>query len=202
MASIKSPYYRTQLETDVIVFPNQINKNIDENLMINLRNLVENKCVKNGYVMKIYDIVEKGDGKIDDDNLSGYITYHVKYTCYLCSPVVNLEMVCEVMTMSNGFLVGKNGPMTVILSHRDINLQVFNIEHNNQDIKYLPNGSKLRIGDYIKVVVSGRTMVTGENRIGVFASLNEMASKKEIETYHNDLQIDEQMSRKKTKEFI
>ena len=202
MANIKSPYYHTQLDADVIVFPHQINRNIDESLMINLRNLVENKCVKNGYVMKVYDIVEKGDGKIDDDNLAGYIVYHVKYTCYLCSPVVNLEMVCEITTMSNGFLVGKNGPMTVILSHRDINSQSFVVEHNNQDIKHLTTKTKLQVGDYIKVVVSGRTMVAGENRIGVFASLNGMASSKEIEMYHKGLQVDEVFSRKKAKEFI
>src|SRR5581483_1684779 len=89
-------YYRTQLETKVSLLPEQIDGNIDNHILQNLRTKIEGKTIDNGIVLKINRLIDYNYGVIDKANFMGTTVFHVKYECFICSPTKNLEMVCIV----------------------------------------------------------------------------------------------------------
>ena len=108
-------YYQTQLETSVSLLPEQIDGNIDDHLIKNLKAKVEGKSTENGIEIRVNRLIDYNYGMIDKSNFMGTTVYKVKYECFLCSPIKDLEMICVLDNIVKGFLIGRNGPVIVAI---------------------------------------------------------------------------------------
>lgn len=179
-----SLYYRTQLQEKVTIAPNQINAQITDHIFNNLKANIEGKSNENGIVLKVNKLIKHDLGKIDRVNLTSKVDYLVTYECYLCSPIKDLEIVCELENNVKGYLIGKNGPIVVVVQLNNIDNQRFELKNSN--VYHIPTEKELKIGDYLKVSIINISNNSGENKILALCKLINMATKDEIENYKVD----------------
>lgn len=178
-------YYRTQLTTDVILFANQINGNMEEHLLENLKANIEGKVTENGNVIKVLKLVSYERGKIDTSNFSANVVFPIKYECFLCAPVKDMEMVAKVKnTTIKRIIIAVNGPVLASISLSDVDTTKFRIQDN--DVYYVANDKIVSKNDYIKVVVTGANNIKGSRNIMAVCKLVDMASPSEIERFKKD----------------
>lgn len=183
MAQI-SLYSTTVLEDKVSINPDQINANIAENILINLRSNIEGKSNENGIVLKVNRLISHNLGKIDRVNGTSKVDYIAKHECFLCSPTKDLEIVCKLEKTFKGYIVGKNGPVVVVVQINNIDSQRFEIKKSN--VYHISSGKELVVGDYLKVSIINVSNNLGGNKILALSKLLNMASKDDILKYEQD----------------
>lgn len=198
MAQI-SLYFRTQFNTKTSLQPEQINADLDNNLLNNLKKQVEKKCMDIGIVIKVNRIIDYDYGVISDANYMAVTVYDVKYECMVCSLTKNLEIICKVENIITGFYVAKNGPVVVAIQTIDTTQ---NFEMVNQQIIYTKTGNPVKKGDYLKVSIISIKNNLGEKEIVTMCRLINMATPEEIEKYNQDQSIINGTIDDEEKEFI
>lgn len=177
-------YYRTQLETKVSLLPEQINGNMYDHILSNLRAKIEGKTLDTGIILKVIRLIDKEKGIVDKSNLMGTTVYLVKYECFICSPTKNLEIICVVENIIKGYLIGKNGPVMVAIQFNNIDTQKF--ETNNNSIINIKTKKPINKGDHVKVSIISVNNNLGEKNIVTMCKLLSMASKEEIKSFEED----------------
>jgi DNA-directed RNA polymerase subunit E'/Rpb7 len=195
-----SLYYRTQLETKVSLLPEQINGNMDEHLLENLRSKVEGKTMDNGIVLKVIKLVDYDNGIIDKSSFMATTVYNVKYECFICSPTKNLEIICLLENIVKGYLIARNGPVIAAIQFNNIDSQKFEISGNN--ILFSKTKQPIQKGDYLKVSIINLNSNYGEKNIVTMCKLLNLASKKEIKEFEDDQLLATNGSIDDDKEFI
>lgn len=193
-------YYRTQLETKVSLLPEQITGGMDNHLLQNLKAKIEGKSNENGIVLKVNRLIDYNYGMIDKANFMGTTVYMVKYECFICSPVKNLEMVCVLENIVKGFLIAKNGPVIVAIQFNNIDTQKFEISGNT--IVQSKTKNPIKKGDYLKVSVISINNNAGEKNIVTMCKLLNLANKDEIKLFEEDQMMIANGSPDDNKEFI
>jgi len=184
-----SPYINTKLYTRVLVQPNQLNNEIYRNLKHNLIKKIANKCYKDyGYIQQIYEITRYKDANIPAENSKSPAYYNVDFSCKLCIPIVNRQIICKIISTSDLFLTASNGPILVVITNDRKNNDIFFTDGNNRLRRKLPNKRSeiLRPGDIIKITVQSRIFSDGDNKIKVIGFINDMATKDEIVQFENE----------------
>lgn len=199
MAQI-SLYYRTQLDTKVSLFPEQINSSMDDHILENLRAKIEGKSIDNGIVLRINQLISYDYGMIDKSNFMGTTVFSVKYECFICSPTKNLEIICVMENNIKGFLIAKNGPVVVAIQFNNIDTQKFEISGNN--IIYRKTKKPIEKGAYLKVSIININNNLGETNIVTMCKLINLATSDEIESYEQDQLLVTNGSEDDNKEFI
>lgn len=177
-------YNQTQLETKVSLLPEQIDGNIDNHLLTNLKAKSEGKTGENGIVIKITKIINYDYGMITKTNFMASTVYNVKYECFLCSPVKDLEMICVVNNLIKGYIISKNGPIIAVIQFNNIDTQKFEI--SNDTIINIKTKREIKVDDYIKVSVINVTNNLGEAEMVAMCKLINFADKNEIEKFKNE----------------
>lgn len=184
MAQQQSLYYLTQLKTRVVLLPNQLNASLKTSLLENLRNEVERKTVDNGVVMKINRVISHDHGIVDRSGFSGSVIYNVEYSCHLCSPAENMELVC-VLTNSDveGYLICSNGPLIVMVS-----IDMVDSDDFRRKGKYITtrDGQELTLGQHLKVSIISYKMAKGQTTMNAYCKLISLPTAEEIAIYEKD----------------
>lgn len=196
----QSLYYQTQLENKVSLLPEQINANMDDHLLQNLKTKIEGKSIDNGIVLKINRLIDYNYGMIDKANFMGTTVYTVKYECFLCSPVKNLEIICVLDSIVKGYLIGRNGPVIIAIEFNNIDTQKFQISGTN--IIYLKNKKPIQKGDHIKVSIISINNNLEEKNIVTICKLLNIANSDEIKSFNEDQLLITNGSLDDDKEFI
>jgi DNA-directed RNA polymerase subunit E'/Rpb7 len=199
MAQIKL-YYKTQLDTKVSLLPNQINGNIDDHILDNLKAKMEGKSNEFGIIIKINHIIFYDYGIIPKSNFSTTVVYHVTFECLLCSPNKNLEVICVVDNIIKGFLICRNGPVRIAIQFNNIDFQKFEVKGDN--IIYLKSKSEIVKGDYLKIVIINVNYNIGQNYIVTIGKLLDMASETEIATFEEEQKIANNVEIQSNKVYI
>lgn len=195
-----SLYYRTQLETKVSLLPEQINGNMDDHILENLKAKIEKKSIDNGIVLKINKLIDYEHGMIDKANFMGTTVFPVKYECFICSPTKDLEIVCVLENIVKGYLIAKNGPVVVAIQFNNINQQKFEISGNT--ILFTKNKTTIKKGDYLKVSIISINNNLGEKNIVTMCKLLNLATEDEIKAFEEDQLLVTNGSVDDNKEFI
>ena len=194
MSTLSIPYFDTELNTRLSLKPHQMNNDLYIHLKNNLKLKLEKKCVKYGFVVKIYKITDYSDGEILPENYDSSAIFNITYSCRLCLPTQDTSIVCELEVLNKALLKAKNGPITCIIKTNQINLNNFNI-NNKGDIVYTKNNSVLKIGNHVIVKIIGVQFVVGDERIIIISSLEDLATKEIVNKFyiqdHNTEKIDE-----------
>lgn len=199
MAQI-SLYYQTQLETKISLLPEQINGDIDENILENLRSKIDTKSIENGIVMRIIKLINYDYGMIDKANLMGTTVYKVKYECLLCSPIADLEMICVVDNMVKGYLICRNGPIVIAIPFINIDTSMFKIVGDN--IQHIATNKEIVVGSYLKVSIIDVNNNLGEKKIVAMCKLLNIASKNDIKKFTEEQDLIENENIDNNVEFI
>ena len=182
-----SIYFRTELDTKVSLLANQLNGDMEEHLLKNLKNKVEGKIIDAGIVIRINRLIKYDYGIIGQVNFMGTTVYNVKYECYICSPTIESEIICVVENFVPGYIVCTNGPITIVVAYNSIDTQKFKIE-NNQVINLI-NEKPIVIGEYIRVTVVNIKKNAGTRTMIIYGKLMDYADDDEIMTFKNDESI-------------
>lgn len=180
-----SLYYRTQLETKVSLLAEQVDANMDDHLLNNLRNKIEKKAIDSGIVLRITKIINYKHGIIDKINFMGTTVYSVLYECFICSPVKDLEIICVVRNIIKGYIIASNGPIMIAIQFNNIDNTIFEI--NNDDIQVkMDIKKKIQKDDYLKVSIININNNLGQENILVICKLINLATPDEIDMYKRD----------------
>jgi DNA-directed RNA polymerase subunit E'/Rpb7 len=158
---------------------NDIYKHLKNNLIRKL----QGKCYKSyGYIIKIYKIEERSEGKLIAEDNSASASYEVKFSCKLCKPLKNTLIVCEIIQINKSIIYLKNGPIHVFILDNGGNINQNNFIYNERKNVLLANvgnnkGVPIVVGTFVKVKVIDTKIET--QRIIVLGTMESLASKKE-----------------------
>jgi DNA-directed RNA polymerase subunit E'/Rpb7 len=180
-------YYRTQLENSVSVLPAQLNGSIYENILENLKKKVEGKVGQNGIIIKVIKIINYKEAILDDTNLMANTIFRIKYECFVCSPVPNLEIVFTFTDLVKGVIMGRNGPVIISIFLNNIDNQKFGI--SGESIIDKTTNKKLNEGEFLKAIIINTMSSLGEYEITAVCKLLGFATDNEIRDYNEDQKL-------------
>jgi DNA-directed RNA polymerase subunit E'/Rpb7 len=195
MSKLVTPYINTILNSDVTLQPRQMDNNLYKHLKSNLIEKLEGRCYINyGYITKIHRIMEYGEGKIPAENPMASAIFNIKFSCRLCNPLKNQEIICKIEKINNILINAVNGPMLVIIKVSTINLNTFLTDNKTGKLYYVDKKKKIEItnGVYIKVTVDGKTFNNMDKVIMVMGLITGIASPDEIKQYYIDEYINKE----------
>jgi len=183
--SQKALYYKTQFETKISLLPDQIDDQIDEHILNNLKRKIDGKAVDNGIVIRILRLLAYDYGIIDKASSNGTTIYRVKYECLFCSPTKDTELVGRVENIVKGYAACRNGPIVAVLELTKNNESaVFKVTDN--EIKHIASGKVVQKGDYLRLSVMSSADNVENMQIAVMCKLVNMATKTEIAKFIED----------------
>jgi DNA-directed RNA polymerase subunit E'/Rpb7 len=110
-----------------------VGKNVKENLHKKIRNMVEGKCMVEGFIKpKSVEIVSYSSGLIKDD----HVEFQIIYKCMVCNPVSEMEMDCVVYNVTKAGIhahvvdEADNVPITIFVA-RDYHQVAASAEFEN-----------------------------------------------------------------------
>ena len=190
-----SPYINTQISTSIILRPYQMDNKIYVNLKKNLEKKVLNKCFsKYGYVVKVIEIINYKDGIIEAENIESSALFDLDFSCRICLPLKNTQIICEIDRINKLLITAKNGPILVVITNDRVNNSVF-FKDNNNNIRYKQNGQSkmLESQDFIKVTLQTVKFYDGDEKIKAIGFIDDIANEEEKKNYYADQYKDTEM---------
>ena len=175
-----SPYRNIKQYCRISIEPYHMNSDIKNNMKTVLKNKVEKKCNKFGYVDEVYRILEYSDGMMPVENLNGGAIYNIMYHCKLCVPVENTILIGEVKLINMEVVAAINGPIMFFLPKEHVDATIWDMPEgymNKQEHR------KLLVGDYVKIQVLNKRINMNDNNIRAIGKLLDFATSDEIEKY-------------------
>ena len=175
------------LYTRVILHPHQMNNELYINLKKNLVDKVEEKCIKDGYVIKVYKILDHTNGVIEPENFTGAAVYDVKYLAKICTALKDTMIIAKITSYSPNvnFVLAEFGSIIKIIftkNERDLNTKVFTIG-NDKSILHNSSQKKMATGDYVKIQIKTFRFHQNDTVIKCMGYLDNMATADEIANY-------------------
>jgi len=136
--NINKDLYKTLLlEENIYIKPSDLNKKIDDIILLKLKKNIEGKCVKYGYVMpNSIEIKKRSLGIINNASFDGNTTYKINYTANVCNPTINQIIQCKVGHINKSQVIC----YIDISEHSPIEIYLFKHNHvgNNEflELKY------------------------------------------------------------------
>jgi len=193
-SNLHSPYINTSLLCPIMLLPNQMDNKMYLHLKLNLKNKLEGKCYKNyGYINKIYSIEETSDGIIEAEDPTCSAKIVVKFTCSLCLPIINKEIICKIDRMNKALISAINGPLRAIITADKINKDNF-FPDMNRNIRIKGNSEVVIPEMYIRVLVLSKSFSDHDKNILVIGYLQDIATPIEIEQYFKQTKDSNEMT--------
>ena len=180
---INKPYYDIEQNELVLLKPQQMNSDIKLNLKINLKEKVEGKCNKFGYIDKMYKILEYTDGFISAENLSGGAVYRVNYHCKIYCPLENTAIIGEIILINPELIIVINGPIKIFIPRELINQNIFDI---NKNFMIKENNTNLELNQKVIVTIKDKKINPGDKYIKCIGYLTNIADEKQIKEFYDE----------------
>ena len=182
-SNVHSPYIDTSLVCPVMLFPNQMDNKLYLHIKDNLSNKLVGRCYKNyGFIKKIYKIDEISDGIIEPEDPTCSSKFIVKFSCKLCIPIKNKEIIFKIDKMNKTLIGGINGPLQAIITPDKINMEKF-YPDNNRNIRIRGSSDVLVPEMFIRVLVLSSSFSDYEKTIIVIGFLQDVATEEEYKNY-------------------
>ena len=190
--NIISPYINTTLVCPIMLHPNQMDNKMYLHIKTNLNDKLVGKCYKNyGFISKIYKIDEISEGVIEAEDPSCSAKIIVKFSCRLCIPIKNKEIICKIDRMNKALISGINGPIKVIITSDKINKEKF-FSDMNRNIRIKETSEVLVPNIYfIRVLILSSSFSDYDRNILAIGYLQDIATKEEITEYENKFDNDD-----------
>ena len=138
------------INTDLIVPPNIINRNIDTSLKNILKKKIEGKCINEGYVVNgSLKIIKRSSGIFDKFNNDGNFKYNIDYAVKICKPGKEDILSCQVEDINKAGIVANK------LSYKKDPIKIKIIIPNDYFKTAKQSINEINIGDIIMCQVVG-----------------------------------------------
>ena len=176
-----SPYKDTEQYTEVQVLPHLMNSDIISNMEMILKQKVEKKCNKYGYIFKVYNISDYQEGYLVNEHFLGAANFKVTYNCRMCLPIENTIIICIIHSVNSELIIAKNGPIIIFIPKTNINTNIWEISNN---IKHIEKQDLLTPNNYVKVIIDKKKINQNDTQIKCMGILHEFATDDEKEKYY------------------
>lgn len=180
---LNKPYYDIEQKELILVKPEQMNSDILLNMKINLKEKIEGKCNKYGYVDKVYKILEYSNGLLTAENLSGGAVYNVKYHCRMFSPLENTSVIGEIILLNPELIIVMNGPIRIFIPRESINTETIDL---NRNFMVKREKKVLELNQKVIVTIKHKKINPKDKNIKCIGYLFDVASDKQIKEYYED----------------
>jgi DNA-directed RNA polymerase subunit E'/Rpb7 len=188
-SNIVNPYINTNLASQVLLRPNQLDNNIYINMKKNLKTTLEGKCNKYGFIQMIHKVLSHSDGLMVPEDLTGSVLFNIKYSALICIPIENTNIICKITNVENNLFTAQNGPILIVLKQSDVNTDIFSNDRGVVMVKKL--NKKLEKGDYVSVYIRNKRYYSGDTTIIAMARLENVPTESEIEKYFYPPKVNE-----------
>ncbi len=148
-----------QLNRSIGLKPSEINSGIEDTLLFKLREDIEGKCIKEGYVMpNTTEIINRSLGEVQLSHFNGSMLYNVNFTVKICNPNEGDTVEARITNVNKmGILAiagdGDPAPLNILLPAQ------YHID--NEDFY------RLQPGNQINVKIVGKRFDSGESQISI-----------------------------------
>lgn len=189
ISQMNNPFIDTMLYTTIILHPSQLDNKIYTNIKQNLIKTLEKKCYKNyGYISKVYEILERSMGIIVPEDNTASVTYKIKFSCRLCHPLENTQIICRVNQTTDVFVSLIREPIHIIATADGdrINGNIFYKDQGDKKIKIKKTNEILEPGTFVKVTILSKKFIDKDRKIIAIGSLDDIATDDELQQYYTD----------------
>ncbi len=190
-SNLISPYKKIIQYAKIQLKPYQLNSDIEQNMEINLRNKVEKKCNKYGYIDKIYQITNYEDGEMKRENLSGFIDYKVTYECKLCIPIENTLIVAKILSINQELIMASNGPIIIFIPKNNVDTNIWKYDSNFINKK---TDKPIVLNDLVKILIMKTKINQNDTQIKVIGKILDLPTKEEISKYYDNNDEDDDIN--------
>lgn len=156
----KNIFKNLLLEKNIIIFPNMLNRNIENSILTKLSKKYEGKCTTEGFIknesIKIFD---RSIGRLSGSNFRGTVEYKILFSADICNPVNGELIKCTVLNINRLGVLAENGPLSIIIP-KDY--------HEDKSVF-----KKIEVNDVILVEVVGKRFEINDTKISVIGRLAE-----------------------------
>ena len=171
-------FISTTIKSSLSIEPKDLNSTLNKKIIKRIKQDVEGKCIKNGYVRKnSVKLVKRSLGQSLTSHFNGNVIFHVEYLVDLCNPLEGAIIECSVINSNKiGILAVINGvedsPLNILLAKQ---------HHINN-----PEFEDLRDRDIIKIRVLGKRYEFGDSQITIIGLLESEYQKQYNETLNEN----------------
>jgi DNA-directed RNA polymerase subunit E'/Rpb7 len=151
------------LSTNIQLKPNEYNQSIDDIILEKIKQRVEGKCDKNGYIKEdSVIIIKRSIGSILQAQFNGNCTFKIWYKVLCCNPTEGMIIKCSVLNRNKMGLFcelydHKPSPLTIILAK----------QHHLRDNRY----DDVQIGSCVDVEIVGIKFEYNDTQISCIGRL-------------------------------
>ena len=187
MSGVIYPCKDDIIYTRIMLQPQQMNNDLYLNLKKNLIEKVESRCSKDGYIVRVYKILEYKDGIIEAENFTGSAVYNIKYLAKICVVIREMIIVAKVVSYvpETNFIVTEFGPIIKIISsknYRDLNQLNFTIL-DNRSISHNKSEQTIKNDIYVKIQIKSVKFNQNDKNIKCMGYIYDIANADEIAKY-------------------
>tara|TARA_B100000674_G_scaffold493191_1_gene514899 strand:+ start:675 stop:1829 length:1155 start_codon:yes stop_codon:yes gene_type:complete len=153
------------LNTVIQLLPGEFNNSIDDILLEKLKNKVEGKCDKNGYIKPdSVSIIRRSMGKVLQGHFNGSCSYRISYKVDICNPVEGMMIKAIVRNINKMGLFCElhdiePSPLTIILAK----------QHHLKNEAF----EKIKINDVINIEIIGIKFNYNDTQISCIGRLSD-----------------------------
>lgn len=156
---------------NIKIHPKYIGKDIEKNILRELKQRKEGICSDHGYIKKSsIRIIKISSGKVEMSTFHGYINFMVKYSAMVCNPVKGNIVNAVVVNMNNfgilcsSFITEDNGSKTpileIIIPKHSLTIQ------SDVDLK-----NSIKINNEVKVQIVGKKYQLYNKKISIIGKI-------------------------------
>lgn len=161
----KDIYFHSLIKRRINLRPQFLDENLNSNIENILKNEVEGKCIKEGYIVpNTVEIKKRTIGNLCSSQFTGNIIYEITYSAKICNIPLNSVIKAKVKKMNENGILAVLGPLMIIIPREF---------HQNKDAF-----KTITIGDEIDILVCNKNFDLGSKEITVFGKLNSESKRK------------------------
>jgi DNA-directed RNA polymerase subunit E'/Rpb7 len=157
-------FVNTILNHTISLEPKYINNSIDETILDILKNELEGKCIKHGYVSPgSIKILSRSLGNVLTSQFNGSVVYNITLSAEICNPLEDSSIKGKI----NG--INKMGVMAYVGNETSPYISILLAKQHHIENEAFNN---LKIGETIKIKVLGKRYEYGDSHISVIGVLD------------------------------
>lgn len=154
-------FVRNLLEESIKLPAHKMNKAYKETILEELKNKVEGKCTKHGFIGKdTVEIAQIDAGMVEMASLNGNMLFKVKFYGDICNPAPGCIIKCKITNINKFGVLAEVKPVLEII-----------IAKNSVNIKSDIDLETVNIGDEVLVEVVGKKYEIGDTRISIIGRI-------------------------------
>ena len=167
----------------VKIYPHLLNEDLLDNVLNLIKKKYENRCNKDGYILKINDINLLDDNYIDIEDNSSAVINLVNINLNICIPMINDLIILKVIKVENALKIAQNGPLYLIIKEQDDLINKNNFKLMENKIYNINTKTNLKVNDYIEVIIKQFKIQPYNDKIILIGYLNNIIDENEATNY-------------------